>query len=230
MILSVKPVSSLPLPQVLTKQEAIYRTLRAGILDLTFPPGQKLVIDQLARQYQVSAIPIREALRLLEAEGLITNQPHTGSVVAPISEDSIAEVFALLEGLESVCAQRAVERVTEESLAELEAMVSDMERSAVSSKPEVWAEKNQLFHLRLAQLPGFPMLEQHLLSVLDQWGRIRRYFFNEVMTSGSKEAQRDHRAILTALKRRQPDRLSEILREHNRRAAQLYLQALAQQD
>jgi len=71
-----------------TKQEYVYQALRGAILRGELAPGQRLVIDQIGRRLQVSAIPIREALQLLQSEGLVLSAPHVGSTVAPISTPS----------------------------------------------------------------------------------------------------------------------------------------------
>ena len=97
----------------LTKNAFVYQTLRTAIIRCELQPGERLVIDDLARRYEVSIIPVREALRLLESEGLVVSIPHVGATVAPISRDSVREVFTLLEGLELVA-----------SRADLQAMIS----------------------------------------------------------------------------------------------------------
>ncbi|HSB62391.1 MAG TPA: GntR family transcriptional regulator [Vicinamibacteria bacterium] len=66
-----------------TKQELVYRTLRDAIMICRLAPGERLVIDELARQLEVSAIPVREALQLLQSEGLVRSVPPVGATVAP---------------------------------------------------------------------------------------------------------------------------------------------------
>ena len=83
----------------LTKQQYAYETLRASILKSELAPGTRLVIDDLARRFEISIIPVREALRLLQSEGLVVSVAHVGATVAPISRESVTEVFTLLEGL-----------------------------------------------------------------------------------------------------------------------------------
>jgi DNA-binding GntR family transcriptional regulator len=83
-----------------TKQEFVYRTLREAIVRCELRPGERLIIDELAQRLQVSAIPVREALQLLQAESLVVTVPHVGATVAPISSASIVDVFTVLEGLE----------------------------------------------------------------------------------------------------------------------------------
>ena len=71
-----------------TKQEFVYRTLRDAILRCELQPGERLVIDDLARRLNVSIIPVREALQLLQAESLVQVVPHVGTSVTPVSRDS----------------------------------------------------------------------------------------------------------------------------------------------
>ncbi|MGH2411737.1 MAG: GntR family transcriptional regulator [Chloroflexota bacterium] len=110
-----------------TKQMFVYRTLRDAILRCELPPGQRLVTDVIARQLSVSHIPVRQALQLLQAEGLVDNIANAGASVAPISRDSIVETFTVLEGLEIVSTRAAAERMTEEQEAKLAAIVVEMD-------------------------------------------------------------------------------------------------------
>src|SRR5947209_10150697 len=96
------------LPQ--TKQMFVYHTLRDAIMRCELQPGQRLITDVIARQLSVSHIPVREALQLLQAEGLVENIAHAGASVAPISRDSIVETFTVLEGLEIVAKATPAER------------------------------------------------------------------------------------------------------------------------
>ena len=90
-----------------TKLQFAYAALREAIIRCELKPGERLVIDDLARRFDVSIIPVREALRILESEGLIVSVAHTGTTVAPVSRQLIVEVFAILEGLETVSARAA---------------------------------------------------------------------------------------------------------------------------
>jgi DNA-binding GntR family transcriptional regulator len=81
-----------------TKQEVVYQTLRTAITHCEIKPGERLVIEEIAQQLNVSPIPVREALQLLQSERLIEAIPHGGATVAPISQASVAEIFTLMEG------------------------------------------------------------------------------------------------------------------------------------
>ena len=84
-----------------TKQEFAYQTLRDAIMRCELRPGERLVIDDLARRLNVSTIPVREAIQMLQSEGLAVIVPHTGATVAPVSPESIQDVFAVLEASRS---------------------------------------------------------------------------------------------------------------------------------
>ena len=99
------PLVTPPRPSPRTKQAFVYETLRQDIMQCVLAPGERLVIDDLARRLNVSTIPVREALQILQTEGLILNVPHVGATVAPITRESIVDVFSMLEGLELVATE-----------------------------------------------------------------------------------------------------------------------------
>src|SRR5437868_5715613 len=140
------------LPQ--TKQMFVYHTLRDAIMRCELPPGQRLVTDAIARQLSVSHIPVREALQLLQAEGLVDNIAHTGASVAPISRDSIVETFTILEGLEVVATRTAAERMSEHDAADLAALVAEMDAILLSEAYERWGDLNSEFHRAIARMTG----------------------------------------------------------------------------
>jgi DNA-binding GntR family transcriptional regulator len=201
-----------------TKQEFVYRTLREAIVRCELAPGQRLVIDDLARRLEVSSIPVREALQLLQSEGLVDMVPHVGATVAPIGRESVAEVFAVMEGLESVATRAAGARARPEDLDALQEMVRLMDHALGSGAHEQWAELNTRFHAAISRLTGMPMLQEMMERVLDRWDRVRRYFFTGVLVPRAEQAQKEHHALLEAMRVRDWDRLEETIRAHNRGA------------
>nr|MDA3874971.1 GntR family transcriptional regulator [Kiritimatiellia bacterium] len=99
------------LPKVITKQQAAYQQLRKVIMSGELQPGTRLVIDKIALDFEVSAIPVREALGQLEKEGLVVIRPHAGAVVTDIPESAIEEIFAMLEVLETVSCRLGIEKL-----------------------------------------------------------------------------------------------------------------------
>ena len=201
-----------------TKGEFVYRTLRDAIVKCELSPGERLVIDDLARRLAVSSIPVREALQLLQSEGLVLMVPHVGATVAPISHESVTEVFTVMEGLESVAARAAAERARPEDLDALQEIVALMDRALATDAHEQWAELNTRFHATISRLTAMPMLQEMMERVLDRWDRVRRFFFAGVLVHRAQQAQKEHHALLEAMRARDWARLEETIRAHNRGA------------
>jgi DNA-binding GntR family transcriptional regulator len=205
-----------------TKQEFVYQTLRSAIMKCELSPGERLVIDDLARRLDVSAIPVREALQLLQSEGLVVSVPHVGATVGPISRESIFEVFTVMESLEIVATRGAAQRATAADLEGLAETVSAMDRALAAGRAEQWADLNTRFHLTISRLAGMPMLHEMTERVLDRWDRVRRYYFSGVLLHRVDQAQQEHHALLEAMKAVDIERLEEMVRQHNRGALASY--------
>lgn len=201
-----------------TKQAMVHAALRDAIVAGRIRPGERVVIDEVARRFGVSIIPVREALRQLEAERLVTSQPHVGPVVTGFDEGAAAELFTLLECLELAAARHAVERATPEDLADLGKAADAVERAA----PARWEEANARFHARLAACAHMPRIAEMLAAVSAEWERLYRLRFRDAAAPDRARAEAEHRAVVAALERRDLDALESGLREHNRRAASHY--------
>jgi DNA-binding GntR family transcriptional regulator len=212
-----------------TKQAYVYHSLRSAILRGELGPGQRLVIDEIARGLEVSAIPIREALQLLQSEGLVVSEPHVGATVAPISEDEVHEVFAIMEGLESVAVREAAARMGEADAEALAAVVAEMDRALAAGDYEGWAERNARLHRTIGDIAGMPLLREMTERALARWERLRRHYFQGVLVPRAEQAQREHHALLDALVRRDGDLGERIVREHNRNAQAAYAGYLREQ-
>ncbi|HEX6739840.1 MAG TPA: GntR family transcriptional regulator [Vicinamibacteria bacterium] len=205
-----------------TKQEFVYATLRDSIMKCELRPGERLVIDDLARRLSVSSIPVREALQILQSEGLVVTVPHVGATVAGISRESIREVFTVMEGLEMVATRVAAERATPADLDELTQIVGGMDRVLAAGLHEMWADLNTRFHTTISRMTEMPMLEEMTEWAMGRWDRVRRYYFNGVLLHRVEHAQQEHHAILAAIQARDFPALEQTVREHNRGALASY--------
>jgi DNA-binding GntR family transcriptional regulator len=209
-----------------TKQEFVYRTLRDAILRCELQPGERLVIDDLARRLNVSIIPVREALQLLQAESLVQVVPHVGTSVTPVSRDSITDVFTVLEGLEVSASRLVAERGRASDLALLGGQVDAMEAALAANDREEWAALNRRFHLTISELPGLELVKDLTSKVLDRWDRLRRHYFKGVLANRVEQAQQEHQQILGAMRARDLTALQTLVRQHNQGALQAYLSYL----
>ena len=207
-----------------TKTEQVHAWLRGAILTHALPPGEYVNLDALARRHGVSAIPVREAVARLASERLVVIRPHRGAEVAPLDADSVADVFALLEGLETAPAGRVAALAT---AADVEVLLAELDRAARRGDADDWSRANSAFHLRLAAIARLPLVGDGLRLAFDHWERIRRHFFRSVPGPRLAEAQREHRAIVAAVRRGSAAPLESALRRHNRHARRAYARALA---
>jgi DNA-binding GntR family transcriptional regulator len=210
----------------LTKQQAIYQHLKDRILEGRLAPGQRLIIDEIAAQLGISIIPVREALQLLQAERLVEIRPHAGATVAPITPANIEEVFTILEGVEAVAARRAAKKIPPQIDARLQKVIQEMDVAEKHEDVERWSALNMEFHLAISEATGMPWLREITARALGNWDRIRRYFFREGRHHRFTQAQRDHHAILIALRKGDGDEAERVLRRHNQRACRYYYAAV----
>ena len=219
--MSIEPAR---VPHFRTKQELVYRTLRDEILSCALQPEQRLVIEEIARRLLVSAIPVREALQLLQSEGLVTLTPHVGAIVTPLSRDSVVDVFSVLEGLQVVAARLCTERADAATLDRLRDCVLAMDREVAAGRHDAWAALNTTFHSSLGAVTGLPLLRESIRQALDRWDQIRRYFYNGVLVSRVARAQHDHHDLMAALTARDASRVEASMRLHYQEALGAYLQ------
>src|SRR5262245_31174700 len=137
---SSRSLAAVPPPLYRTKQELVYRTLRDAILTCELAPEQRLVIDDIARRLNVSTIPVREALQMLQSEGLVTMVPHVGAAVSPLSRESVVDVFSVLEGLQVVAGRIAATEAGDAELKELAGLVEEMDQAIEDAQFERWAD------------------------------------------------------------------------------------------
>ena len=202
-----------------TKQALVYHTLHEAILSGELTPGQRLVIDDIAKALAVSAIPVREALNQLQSERLIEMKPHVGAVVTAISKDSIRELFALLEALELVAVRAAAEKAGPLDLDELRGLLGRLD---AASSAKAWDAANGAFHRAIVSIAGMPLLADFTARVLREWERLRRAAFRDHKAPDTARAQREHRALVKAIEARDLEKLDRLVIEHNRGALAAY--------
>jgi DNA-binding GntR family transcriptional regulator len=205
----------------LTKQAVVYNHLRQQILHGELEPGHRLIIDDLAARFQVSAIPVREALQTLKADGLIVFRPHMGAVVASMSISAISEIFALMEALECAACRLAAPHVKPAHLSEMTALIQRMEDARGHS--EEWSKANSLFHLAICSITEMPRISEMTARVFADWERLRRWFYEQGELPDLDQAHADHVAMVEALGRGDSASIESLTRRHNQNALQSYL-------
>jgi DNA-binding GntR family transcriptional regulator len=201
--------------------------LRERILRGIYPAGEPLRQDAVAADLGVSRIPVREALRQLEAEGLVTFSPHRGAVVSSLSLDEIEELFELRADIESDLLRRALPEILPEHLDRAKEVLDAYEVALTSGEVSAWGELNWQFHSTLYAPAGRRMtmgIVQKLHQHSDRYLRMQL-----ALTHGESRANDEHRAILAAVRKRDVHKSCRLLRQHILGAGGLLLNFLEAQ-
>jgi DNA-binding GntR family transcriptional regulator len=201
--------------------------LRERILRGDFPDGEPLRQDALADELGVSRIPVREALRQLEAEGLVTFNPHRGAVVSTLSLEEIHELFELRADIECDLLRRAIPRTTVEQLDRAVEVLDEFDDALADEEATRWGPLNWQFHAAL-YAPANRTLTMGVLQKLHQHSD--RYFRMHVLIAhGGPTASQEHRAIVDAVVRKEIDTATTLLRAHILGAGRSLLRLLGEQ-
>lgn len=200
--------------------DQISSSLKKNIYDGVLSAGVPLKQEELAEQFGVSRIPIREALKKLEAEGLVKHEPNKGAVVTTHSIPEIIEMLDIRIGLETRALILAIPRLTPDHLDSCQAI---LERYDQASKPSVWSALNLEFHLTLYSAAGKPRLLRMIEDMVLGTQRYTRIYISHVV--GREQPQREHHALLDALRAGDEDKAIRLLEEHIAHTQQAILAA-----
>jgi DNA-binding GntR family transcriptional regulator len=190
--------------------EQVAERLRVAILAHTMAPGSWIDEQALAAEYGISRTPLREALKVLASEGLVTMKLRRGAYVTEVSERDLAEVYHLLALLESDAALDVSSRATTAQIAELEALHADLE-AQVADRDRFFAA-NERFHMRLLEIADN---RWRLQLVLDLRKVMKLARHNSLFKQGRIDASlKEHRRIMTAIKSRNGERVQQLMQQH----------------
>ena len=204
--------------------------LRFAILNGEIKPGEWLRQERLATEYNVSQMPIREALKDLSAEGLVEHVPYRGVRVIEFSLDDIADLYACRGFLEGLAAQAAAENITPQELAELKRVLAQMKAYLINEAYPEYNGSNRRFHQIIIDASRRKYLIRMLTQMWDAfpsmlWG-------NYALTADLPLPTRDqvdiaeHEALIAALEQRDGEQAQAIARRHVEASGQLLLDAL----
>jgi len=194
-----------------TAQDLVLTSVRAAILAGVLSPGARLRQEDLAERFGTSRIPVREALRALEYEGLVTSEPHRGFTVTELDADDVEEVYELRIVLESHAVRLALPLLTDEDLAELEQLYQAMTSAAT---PDEQLAARERFYIRLYSVSGRPRLVGLIVRLRQEVARSLRW-------PTLQHAPSHHDQFFEAVKIGDADRAVAQLAGHYQRVATL---------
>lgn len=199
-------------------REVVLAELRTAIITGRFQPGERLVEDRLATDLGVSRNPVREALRTLESEGLVTMTRRRGATIAVVSDEEARQLFEVREPLETFATRLAARRRTEEQLEELRAILQAGDQYMADGRYGELPVLNSRFHRVIAEASGNEVLMKQILPLRE---KIQMIYAPEV----EKEAHtswEEHRAILEAVDQGDEDLAALLTSRHIQRAKMVY--------
>ncbi len=195
--------------------EYVHRRVREAILEAELPPGETMSQVALADELGVSRTPLREALRMLQGEGLIEARPNRRVRVAPISASDLEELYALRVMVETEALRLSVPRMSSEHIARLEGSIAEMAHFAQQRDMRRWLVPHAEYHRQLTNLAG-ERFDTLLSQLFDHAERYRRLHLGH---GPSAWATADHREILDAVKAGEVQAAAALLAQHLSRTA-----------
>jgi DNA-binding GntR family transcriptional regulator len=190
--------------------EEVAELLRQRIFQRELEPGSWIDEIKLSQEYGISRTPLREALKVLAAEGLVTMKVRRGAYVTEVSDQDLSEVYHLLSLLESDAAAVVAERATEAQLKDLQALHAELE--AAAGDREAFFAVNERFHMRLLELAGNRWRNQ-MVADLRKVMKLNRH--NSLLKTGRvRESLQEHRAVMEALAQRDAAAAMRRMQEH----------------
>ncbi|WID95235.1 GntR family transcriptional regulator [Bosea vestrisii] len=193
----------------------VYDALRGHVLSLaaTIDEPVKLSEEELARMLGVSRTPVREALRRLEQEGVVSVEPRRGARLMPVTLEEYLEWLAIREMLEGLAARLCAETATAADIARLSALFAEFDDEAVAARPVDYAKANVAFHQSIAEIAGSALLERTWRSF--GHAAMAGLRFIERLRRGQQSLV-EHRAIIAAIAAGDPDAAERAGRDHVR--------------
>lgn len=203
------PTNSLSQPAL---YQQVAEQLRSKIFAHDLKPGAWLDEQTLAAEYGISRTPLREALKLLAAEGLVVLKPRRGCYVAELSEQDLDNVFPVMAMLEGMVAQEATRRVTSANWQHLSSIHAELEQTAAANNVDGFFDANQRFHTALSDIAG----NRYLAQLIDDARKLLKLTRRDSLRLSGRITQSlaEHREILAAIEARDENLAAQRMYQH----------------
>lgn len=195
----------------------VFHKIREDILEGKYETGEPIREVAVSQDLGVSRTPVREALKQLELEGLVTSIPNKGTVVAGITEQDIIDIYAIRSLIEGLAARWAAKKITEKQLKELEEIIELTEFYTTKHNMEHLHELDTRFHEIIYEASNSKPL-RHILSDFHHY--VQRTRMESIATPGrAQKSTQEHKAILEAIKKRDPEEAERLTNLHVKNVA-----------
>lgn len=204
----------------LVKTQLAYEFIRSRILDGTYGPGDRIVIDRVAAELNLSISPVREAIRQLEADGLIQITPYSGAVVQLMNSTDHEETHLVMAFLDAGATLLAAGKMTEQDINELEQINHEIQEALDDMDFEQIGVLNRKFHEKIYERCGNTYLVDRLQQAWQRLEQIRKSFFT-FTPRRVKESIKEHYELIQLFKEKAPpEKIEKFAQQHKMRALQ----------
>jgi len=214
----------------LSKSDFAYQELRRRILDDKIPPGTRLLLRPLAEELGLSVMPVREALRMLEGDGLVTFENHRGATVTQVSREAILQIIGMRMWMEVLAVREATPLHTAASLERVKRILDEAEQAMTRGDGLAYTQANRRLHEAIEAPAPEPI---HQL-VRDLWERLwqtrRRTALFVALPHRMPEAQAEHREIADAVLAGDTEFAAAAMERHRTTTLEAWREALADVD
>ncbi len=210
-----------------TKNEILYSELKEKILNGTYRPGERIIVANVAKEFQVSAMPVREAFQRLQQDELIEIVPHVGAHVKRLDLQTFQEIIYIRNELEPLAAKLAALNMAEAQVDRLFALTEEMEQCVQDRDPRRYTQLNLQFHECIYANCGNSTLRDLIQDLRAKTERSKSIFmrFNQRMVTSTA----DHKRIAQCIRDRDPDAVYTAFRDHKQAGFEIVLKFLEEE-
>ena len=203
-------------------QEEAYQYLLNAIRMGTLQPGSRIIAEDIASELDMSRMPIREALRRLSAEGLISLRTNRGAVVKKLSKEEVSEIFEMRAVLEGLAAGMAAKKATASDIQELELLLARLR--AVQNDLPLWITAHREFHEKISAISRAPRILAQITSLHALIEPLMRVWIES--SPESKNVNSVHERILEVMKSGDAEEMEQLIKKHSRVTADVILKSM----
>lgn len=195
-----------------SKPEIAYDHLRTAILSGRLRPRERVVVSQVAAQLGISEIPVREAVKRLEAEALVRLVPNSGAVVADLTLEQVQELFAMRSVLEGLAARSACSRVSPAALEQMDRLMSQMQASQEQGRFPEFSRLNRDFHWAIYGASPYAYLQKSIADLMHRTEWCMALF--AILPEKVEQQMQEHRLMLACIRSGREEELEAVMRRH----------------
>jgi len=211
-----------------TKNNLVFNLLKEKILSGETKPKEKLIIRNIASSLNLSETPVREALKMLQTECLVSSIPHVGFAVTEINLKELQDILTIRLNLECLATELAADNISNEDIRKLTENTQEMNESIKANDIANYGCLNRKFHQIIYAAAGNQILLKHIIDLWDRSGRARSIFI--FLPEITKSSYKEHRQIVDLLKKKDKENVVKIMTQHKKRAFSALLDYIKNHD